>query len=131
MCGGGGVVDDPPLMSQPMGEMMNLGGAKEGLGKMGEKEKERWWTIGRDSKDEKKEKKKGKGKENFKMSPSLQHVCSFLLVFRLVADDVFSLQLWNICMKLKQHVQFGRGVSFSSLIVVPMLICCVLKLQTL
>jgi len=123
------VVDDPPPMSQPM---VNLGGAKEGLGRMGEKEKERWWTIGRDSKDEKKEKKKAKGKENFKMSPSLKRMCSFLLVFRLVADDVFSLQLWTIYMKLNQRVQFGRGVSlFWLLIVVPMLICCVLKLQTL
>jgi len=46
------VADDPPPMPQPMGEKTNLGGAKEGLGKMGEKEKERWWTIGRDSKDE-------------------------------------------------------------------------------
>ena len=125
------MADDPPPMPQPMGKKTNLGGAKEGLGKVDEKEgkgKERWWTIGRDSKDQK---KKGKGKENFKMSPSLKRVCSFLLVFSLVADDVFSLQLWNIYMKLKQRVQFGRGVSFSSLIVVPMLICCVLKLQTL
>ena len=90
-----------------------MGGAKEGSGKVDQKEgkgKERWWTIGRDSKDEK---KKGKGRENFKMSPSLKRMCSFLLVFRLVADDVFSLQLWNIFMKLKQRLQFGRGVSFS------------------
>ena len=63
--------DAPPPMPQPMGEKTNLGGAKEGPGKMDEKEggKERWWTIGRGRKDSKEEKKKGK--ENFKMSASL------------------------------------------------------------
>ena len=54
-----------------------MGGAKEGLGKVNEKEgkeKERWWTIGRGRKDSKDEKKKGK--ENFKMSASLKRMCS-------------------------------------------------------
>ena len=50
-------------MPQPMGEKANLGGAREGLGKVDEKEgkeKERWWTIGRGRKDSKDEKKKGR-----------------------------------------------------------------------
>ena len=80
--------DAPPPMPQVMGEKTNLG-----LGKVDEKEgkeKERWWSIGRGRKDSKDEKEKKKGKENFKMSASLKRMCSFSLVFRLVADDGFS-----------------------------------------
>ena len=91
--------DAPPPIPQPMGEKMNLGDAKEGLGEVDEKEgkeKERWWTIGRGRKDSKDE--KGKGKENFKMSASLKRMyfLSFLVVLSHFADDGFSLQLWNI-----------------------------------
>jgi len=69
------VLDGVVLMPQPTGEKMNLGGAKEGLGEVDEKEgkgKERWWTIGRGRKDSKVEKEKGK--ENFKMSASLKRM---------------------------------------------------------
>ena len=69
--------DAPPPLPQANGEKTNLGGAKEGLGKGDEKEgkeKERWWTIGRGRKDSKDEKEKKKGKENYKMSPSLKQI---------------------------------------------------------
>ena len=60
----------------------------------------------KDSRDEKEKKKKGK--ENFKMSPSLKRMCSFSLVFCLVADEIFSLQLWNIYMKFNRRAQFNQ-----------------------
>ena len=86
---------DAPPMPQPMGEKTNLGVAKEGSGKADEKEgkeKERWWTIGRGRKDSKDEKEKKKGKENYKMSPSLKRMCSSFLVvlFCLLMTGFFS-----------------------------------------
>ena len=116
--------DAPPPMPQPMGEKTNLGGAKEGLGKVDEKEggKERWWTIGRGRKDSKDEKKKGK--ENSKMSASLKRMCSFCWYFVWLLMLGFSLQLWNIYMKLNRRVQFGLKVSrLLSLFAVTTLIC--------
>ena len=105
----------PPPLPQPMGEKTNLGGAKEGLGKGDEKEgkeKERWWTIGRGRKDSKDEKEKKKGKENYKMSPSLKRMffLSFCCVVWLLMMG-FLMQLLNIYMKLNHRGQFDPGVS--------------------
>ena len=66
--------DTPMPMPMPMGEKTNLGGPKEGLDKV--RGRRRWWRGRKDSKDEK---EKGKGKENYKMSPSLKRMFSFFL----------------------------------------------------
>jgi len=56
-------------------------------GKEKEGGKERWWTIGRGRKDSKdKEKTKRKGKENFKMSPSLKGMFFLCLIVALSSD---------------------------------------------
>jgi hypothetical protein len=73
-------VDDVPPVPKLVGldEKTNLNLGVKPKGDEKEGGKERWWTIGRGRKDSKeKEETKKKGKENVKISSSLERKCFF------------------------------------------------------
>ena len=99
------MADALPLM--PMGEktVKNSGG---GLGKSGEKEKERevvdyWeWEEGFEREEE--------GEDIFKMIASLKRMCYFSFIFFHFIDFIFSLQPWNISAYMLITINEGKNL---------------------
>ena len=80
----GDVTNATNLPSVENGKPLNLGGAKS---KQGEKEKDRWWTIGRGRKDSK-EKEKEKEKDKNKVKLSIKSMYGSLVRKRTFIDYV-------------------------------------------